>query len=260
MRFKILNVGHGLCAYLRADNNNLMVFDCGYNGETNFRPSNYFWAQGYRTIKKLVITNFDQDHIDDLPYLAARFYIERLSKNPSICAEELRTLKLNSGRLSNAMETLLEMMRGSSEAPRSLFPDFPNVQAYHFWNDYRDDFEDTNNISLVTFLKCKDTMFLIPGDLEKPGWEALLVNREFTDYLSQVTYFIASHHGRENGYCSDVFTYCNPRLIIISDGSKKYSTQEMQSIYAGHASGELVDGKKRYVLTTRRDGSIHWDL
>ena len=63
MRFEVLNVGHGLCAYLEANNKNLMVFDCGYNGVTGFKPSDYFQRRGHDSIQRFVVTNYDQDQI-----------------------------------------------------------------------------------------------------------------------------------------------------------------------------------------------------
>jgi len=76
--------------------------------------------------------------------------------------------------------------------------------------------------------------------------------------------FVASHHGRENGYCPEVFDHCSPSLIVFSDGPVKYSTQKMADTYAQHASGAyfMNAGSRewRKVLTTRKDGNIWWNL
>ncbi|MEM8610642.1 MAG: hypothetical protein AAGF93_01395 [Cyanobacteria bacterium P01_H01_bin.105] len=260
MRFEVLNVGHGLCAYLEAENKNLMVFDCGYNGATGFKPSDYFRRRGHSSIQRFIVTNYDQDHIDDLPDLKANFNIEILHRNSSISSSQLRVLKRQGGPISDAMECLLDMIDRYNGGEPSPPPPFPGVTLSHFWNSYKDDFDDTNNISLVTFLNCNETVFVIPGDLEKAGWEKLLKNASFRSELAKVNYFIASHHGRENGYCEEVFNYCTPKLVIMSDGPKRYATQEMVSTYTKHASGVKINGKMRYVWTTRSDGVIHWDL
>ena len=76
-----------------------------------------------------------------------------------------------------------------------------------------------------------------------------------------LTFFIASHHGRENGYCADVFNYCSPEIVVISDQEKRYGTQE-HNLYARHVRGQGINfgsvlaPKYRKVLTTRNDGSI----
>lgn len=71
---------------------------------------------------------------------------------------------------------------------------------------------------------------------------------------------IASHHGRESGYCAEVFDYCSPSVIVFSDGPIVHATQGMSDAYARHATGIQFNGEKRYVLSTRRDGTFWWDL
>ena len=82
--------------------------------------------------------------------------------------------------------------------------------------------------------------------------------------LSRTDVFVASHHGRESGYCAEVFNYCKPRLVVMSDGSINYDTQLMASTYAQHTSGEWFmtpSGQEfRKVVTTRKDGNIYWNL
>jgi hypothetical protein len=102
--------------------------------------------------------------------------------------------------------------------------------------------------------------FIIPGDIELLGWRGLLAQPGFISELEGVSVFIASHHGRESGYCADVFNYCSPDVFIFSDSSIKYATQQMSTQYAGHANGMLFDGKTRYVVSTRNDGDIYWDI
>ena len=66
---------------------------------------------------------------------------------------------------------------------------------------------------------------------------------------------VASHHGRESGYTPEVFDYCKPEIVIISDESMQYDTQETN--YSQHASGiPTYLGGRRKVYTTRNDGKI----
>lgn len=155
------------------------------------------------------------------------------------------------------MEKLLEMMKvynGRVSNP----PAFPRVKWKSFWNKYSFDLDDTNNISLVTFLDLDDATILIPGDLKKPGWRTLLRLPDFQECLRMVDIFIAPHHGRENGYCAEVFQYCKPQVVVMSDGPIVHTTQEMVNTYMNHTTGINYGGQKRYVLTTRHDGTISW--
>lgn len=259
MRFTIMDVGHGFCAYLIADNGNSMVFDCGHSSDPLNRPSDHLYDIGQRSIDRLFITNYDEDHISDLPNIQRKLRVEVLHRNDSITPDQLRRLKRQSGPISDAMQTLLDMLnRYTGGVPNP--PELPDIEWSCFCNNYIDDFEDTNNISLVTFLNCKGLRVLIPGDVETAGWLKLIQNVSFRLKLGEVDVFIAPHHGRETGYCEEVFNYCSPDVIVFSDGPKKYATQEMTDKYAKHAQGINFNGQTRYVLTTRNDGSFCWDI
>ena len=259
MRFTIHDVGHGFCAHLKHDNGNVILWDCGHKMDPENRPSKFLPAAGISTVHRLVITNYDEDHISDLPSLRQAVRINTLQRNRSITPDQLRKLKEETGPISPAMSSLLSMLNeytGDVTAP----PSFPNVGLASFFCTYPKDFQDTNNLSVVTFLEMPMCNVVIPGDIEKPGWEKLLQNREFCDNLSRTTVFIASHHGRTSGYCKEVFNYCRPHVVIFSDGPKRYATQEETNTYAAHASGVSFNGRTRYVLTTRNDGPIWWGV
>lgn len=259
MRVTIHDVGHGLCVSLVHENGNVMLWDCGH-ADWN-RPSVFLPKWGIQHVTLYFMTNYDEDHISDLPNLRAKLKdISLLHRNQSISAEQLEWLKLQSGPLSPAMRSMLNMIREYNGGPPANPPEFPGVSYSIFWNNYGIDFRDTNNISLVTFLDCGAIRFIIPGDLEKAGWKHLLRKSEFRKKLSRVNVFIASHHGRENGYSVEVFRICKPNVVVFSDSPIRHATQEMASIYASHASGVNLDGEMRYVLSTRKDGSIYWDI
>jgi len=257
MKVTIHDVGHGLCVSLIHDNGNVMLWDCGHS-ESN-RPSEFLVSAGIQCIDYLFITNYDEDHISDLPNIRKRLPISLLVRNKSVSAEQLRALKLGTSPISYVMEHMLYMMASYNSSP-SAMPEFPDVEYRVFSNSYGSDFNDTNNISLVTFLKFGKIRLIIPGDLEVPGWERLLQKNDFRRELQYVDYFLASHHGRENGYCAKVFDYCNPKAVVFSDSNIKYATQKMATIYSKHASGIMFNGEQRYVLTTRKDGSLCWNI
>ena len=258
MRIQIHDVGHGLCISLRHDNGNVMLWDCGHKDDN--RPSEFLPAAGIDRIDRFFVTNYDEDHISDLPNLRVELSISTLHRNTSISKEQLQALKRQSGPLSEAMQSMLEMISLYNAGPPDPEPDFPGVRFVQYCNTYLTDFHDSNNISLVTFLGCNGLNFVIPGDLEEPGWNALLGEPSFRRELQSVHVFIASHHGRENGYCREVFDYCSPSVVVFSDSPVKYATQQMASIYGSHASGVTFNGVKRHVLSTRNDGSFGWTV
>ena len=259
MEIRIFNVEHGFCAYVIADNRNVKLIDFGHNSETGFRPSRYLPATGCTGIEELIVSNYDEDHLSDLPNLRRLqrdLPIEVVTKNASITADQLRNLKRRTGPIQPGMEALLDMIRNYTTdlADMPNPPQFPGIEERLFWNSYPA-FEDTNNLSLVTFLHCRGIHIVFPGDLERSGWLALLEDQSFREHLSRVNLFVASHHGRQSGYCSEVFDYCQPDVIIISDESIRYDTQQVD--YTRHATGVPFEGgSTRYVFTTRNDGMI----
>jgi beta-lactamase superfamily II metal-dependent hydrolase len=258
MKVTVHDVGHGLCISLIHQNGNVMLWDCGHEAEK--RPSVFLPQIGVREIHRFFITNYDEDHISDLPDLRRKIPIRLLYRNKTISAEELKSLKKSKGPITKAMESLFDMINTYTGSQPDTPPEFPFVYFSVYFNKYGSEFTDTNNISLVTFLYCNGHCFLIPGDLECSGWEKLLEKSEFRKELENVDTYIASHHGREDGYCSDVFQYCKPSVVVFSDGCIDYETQKMASTYAQHASGIYFKNRKRYVLTTRDDGTFYWDF
>jgi len=258
MELTIHDVGHGGCITLLHENGNVMMWDCGNSDAV--RPSTFLPEIGVHSIDYFLVTNYDEDHISDLPELRDALTIRSIFRNKSIDADQLRSLKKETGPISTAMESLLDMIGSYTGGPLTPALDFPKVTKRIFYHDYSEKFDDTNNLNLVTFLQCGTTKFLFPGDLEAKGWEAMLAKSTFVSELESVNVFIASHHGRENGYCEAVFDHCNPIVVVMSDGPKKHATQEMVNAYAKHASGIRFNNEDRYVLTTRNDGSLTWTL
>lgn len=254
MKIQIFDVSHGFCAYLIADNGNVMLFDCGHNEKTGFRPSKYLPAQGCSAIERFFITNYDDDHVSDLADLRKVLPINILHRNKSITPDILKELKEEGGPLTDGLEAAIDMA-----ATYTLDvvdpPEYPSIEWAVFHNLYPT-FEDTNNLSLVVFIHCDGMGIVFPGDLEKTGWKELVKNDSFREHLLRVNIFVASHHGRESGYSEEIFTYCKPDIILISDEEIKYDTQEVD--YKKHAKGLPWNNsrEKRYVLTTRSDGMI----
>ncbi|ABE36575.1 hypothetical protein Bxe_C0677 [Paraburkholderia xenovorans LB400] len=132
-----------------------------------------------------------------------------------------------------------------------------------FWNTYPQ-FIDTNNLSLAVFIKYRWFKILFAGDLEKAGWRALLQQASFRAELAGTEVLVASHHGRENGFCEDIFAYFTPSCVVISDKAIVHATQETVPDYRAvvRKQGAYVNttGKRRHVLTTRRDGWIQFTV
>lgn len=259
MKFEILNVQHGFTAYAIAQDGRVILFDCGRS--PTFWPSYYLWAKGIRAIHWFFVTNYDEDHIADLPMLRQWFPIAAVTRNLSVNSNDLFNMK--APEISPAMYKLLVMMNYYTRLVASDQIAPPGIRIQAFCNSYPL-FTDTNNLSLLIFMDIGGVCFALTGDLERKGWLQLLQNPYVCESLKRVNIFVASHHGRESGYCHEVFSYCSPSLIVISDGAIKYDTQKMANVYGRHATGGWVNRHGNYewrkVLTTRNHGNISWQF
>lgn len=266
---QIFDVEHGACALLTTPTNQgtpkRLLIDCGHNSTNGWYPGRYLRELGTTSLEQLIVTNYDEDHVSGYPDLIAQgLFVEWIMRNTSVTPATLSNLKRDTG-MGNGIATLVQTLGqylppGGSPSPP---PIFPGVSLEYFCNDYPI-FEDENNLSLVVYLKVQNTSFLFPGDMEYDGFENLLLtNSRFRQIVSSIDVLIASHHGRENGICEAMFdTFCcRPQLVVISDDYKQYDTQETARYYASKASGInnfREWGRTRKVLTTRRDGDIHF--
>jgi beta-lactamase superfamily II metal-dependent hydrolase len=250
--FTLFDVGHGFCAYATTPGGANILFDCGYDIDLQFYPSTYFADRGITSISDLVLSHFDQDHICDLPALRRDITFGRITRNPTVPGNFIRRTKSENGVITAAMESALDMHEKWIHPPTTE-PNYGGVKVSFFNNAYSS-FEDTNNLSLVTFLKYGGLGIVIPGDLECAGWEALLEKPAFCQCLQETTVFIASHHGRNKGYCEEVFEYCKPQVILLSDKNILHDSQEHD--YTKHASGMSWGNHTRRVFTTRNDGHM----
>lgn len=256
MQITIFDVAHGSCAYIVADNGNTMLVDCADNAESGFNIASFLTAIGCKGVNRFFALNYDEDHLRGLPRLRAQHFrtpIHILHRNTSITPEQLRALKQQGGPLGPGIIALLEMAANYTATVTSP-PGYPSTEFQVFWNSYPT-FTDTNNLSLVLFVFYDGLCIVFPGDLETAGWSQLLEDPNFRTSLARVNVFVASHHGRESGYCREVFDICNPDIVIISDEEVKYDTQEHN--YGNHAKGirwNQIDIRK--VLTTRKDGTL----
>lgn len=273
MWLRIWDVEHGACAMLQHCRqtptgevwSQMAMVDSG--SMATWTPSAYLRNLGWTRIAHLFITNADQDHMSDLHGLArAGLDVTQLSRNPSYTGAQMQALKRQSGPLTEDAQWYVRACdHFSGPAPEPFNETMGGVTFRSFWNDYAA-FQNpnTNDLSLAVFFSYAGFTILFPGDLEKAGWRLLLRNPEFRAYLAQTTILVAAHHGRESGFCTEVFNYLKPRAVVISDKPIQHETQQMVPDYRNIIAGDgvLVHGeqRRRHVLTTRRDGWIHFDV
>ena len=222
--------------------------------------------RGIRTVDELVITNCDEDHASDLPNVLSTVHVGCLVSNPTIKGPDLYDLKAHGG-MGAGIAALADMTR-YFRVPVVAPVNFDGMARKQFWNCYPADFEDENNLSLVHIMRWlapgggPGFSILYGGDMERSGWLRLLNRPDFRRELRHINVFVASHHGRFNGYCAELFevTGLAPDIFVISDCGIQHATQETVALYRRHARGIDHNGEFRRVITTRRDGWLCFDI
>lgn len=269
MRLRIWDVQHGACAMLQhvmgQFGGRLAMIDSG-SGNV-FRPSAYIGQTlGRGILDYLFITNADQDHMSDLRGLEdGGIYVHTLFRNPSYSGSQMHGLKLIGGPLTKDAHWYVgacDTYNTPTEYP--FDSNMGGIQASLFWNDYPT-FTNTNDLSLVVFIKYNGFKILFPGDLQKAGWHSLLQQPDFRAELYGTDVLVASHHGRESGYCEGIFNYFTPSVVVVSDKPIVHETQrgmvpDYRRVVRDGGARVRTTMKDRHVLTTRRDGWIQFTV
>ena len=263
MVLRIFDVEHGACTMLAGPNDAIAMIDCGHNSTTGWRPSVFLRNRiGRSYLDYLLITNADQDHLSDLSTLVGSgITVRNLLTNTQVTPLALRWIKERSGPVTSDAEALLQM-RSTFGPPGSGSPidqalGGVTVRAF---NHSFPTFSNTNDLSCAFFISFGPFKILFPGDLEKLGWRAHLQNPAFIAELRATTILVASHHGRESGFCEEVFEFLQPQAVVMSDKSIVHGTQEMVPQYRSKVCGDGIrltnERERRHVLTSRCDGDI----
>jgi beta-lactamase superfamily II metal-dependent hydrolase len=260
MKIEIFNVEHGACALITDNQNKRIMIDCGHNAATGWRPGGYLRSIGVSYLEKLVITNYDEDHVSGLINLMDNVSVGHITRNIGVTPEEIRQLKSEDGMGAGIDRLVFELSHNfrppGVAGPGAPFPVFAGVTESHFSHS-RADFDDENNLSLVVKFTCQGTNVLFTGDMERAGWLKLLQRPQFIAALPNTDIYIASHHGRLSGYCEEMFTHFTPTFVVVSDKSLVHATQETRQLYRKHSRGGIFAGESdRHFVTTRSDGDL----
>ena len=98
------------------------------------------------------------------------------------------------------------------------------------------------------------TTFLLPGDLEREGWDELLKRNNPGKALDVL---LAAHHGRESGETPRVIGALHPKVVVASDSDSHPEIAQ-----------SLAPGDRTAIHETAREGAVwievekngHWTV
>lgn len=256
----IWNVEHGSAIYVNTPNGRHIVMDAGASRE--FSPS--LWLKNQYSVQQVdyfILSHADADHLDDIRNLVDLNPVV-FSRNKSVPDEKIyptfppETDPLRFYRGFDAKyNTPITPGSWSDLRPVSNWGGLAITIVDNEWPMHK--FEKLNDYSMATFLVYGDLWFLFPGDLEPPGWGALMRNSAFVDISTpdamnsnEVRILVASHHGHESGVYREFLDLYRPHLTLMSD---KYgeTTTDYQT-YARASSGYPVRDQATGTISTRK--------
>jgi len=261
MRIEVFDVGHGQCTVITAPNGRRMMLDCGdrWDEQSFWTPSLHYYSE---TIDLLALMNLDEDHISDFSGVNKNCTVPWILSNPTIGPREFALLK--KGGMGPGAEAVAAWLARPKGPNIGAEPDFGPVQIRWYYGFYvPGNVNTTNNLSLAVVVQFGDFKMLVAGDLEVAGWRRLLSLSSFRQELIGITVFVASHHGRESGCCTELFDLFRPQIVIISDGERQFDSQDTDDWYRNRCTGAVFvtdPSSLRYVATTRKDGSMRIEV
>lgn len=266
LRVIIFNVEHGFCAFIKSPNNYGLLIDCGER--ENFSPIKYIIDNEMSDIAEhnghkltqFILTHPHDDHLSD---------IERLKDDlsPTIMTRQRYDWEsIKQGEDQEEYENLDAFSEWQESYNQNVehWPDWGMELKYLENNTYLtpseaknlDEAKFVNNSSIVVAVKYKGWKIVFPGDLEKLAWLKLLENQNFKDLIKDTSFFVAPHHGHSSAYCKEIFENTGkPHFNIVSAHKRDESVDSAYSS-SDNAKGVEHNDETRYMLSTRKDGSI----
>jgi|SRR4051794_15938453 len=260
LRVYFHDVGHGQAIHIFTPAGECVVIDLGCSAQ--FSPLE--WLRGVTdTIDSLLITHPHGDHIAEmLDIERLGFSVRQLWRPVWLSEDAIRSQ--NQSRFGEQLDRYIQMSARYTDPilPTELVGE-PSVSAgLQIRRFAATDCGESNinNHSFVVILEYLGAKIVIPGDNEPPSWRSLLTQPDFRVAVTGTNVFMASHHGRQSGYCSELFDLVKPNLCVISDrevcdtnAGPRYSERATGWSLKSRSTGK---SEKRYAVTTRCDGYI----
>lgn len=231
----MLDVGQGQCVLLASDGFCALA-DCGSGNswrDAGGLAACQLRSMGYERLDFLILTHYDQDHINGAASLLARMEVGELLAPSPEGREPVLELAEAAGVPAEFIQTRRVLRLGRASV--TLFPPLGGGGS--------------NERGLTVLASAGDDDLLITGDMRVSTEEALLE----TCSLPDIEYLAAGHHGSRHSTGEALLEALAPETVCVSVGPNSY----------GHPAPETLERLERYGCEIRRtdlEGSIHLTL
>jgi beta-lactamase superfamily II metal-dependent hydrolase len=210
--FTFFAVDKGNMTLVEFPNGLNMLVDCRVSAS---RPSpiQYLIQKHIKKLDLCVVTHSHHDHLTGLQDVCERYRPKELwhsgfyFKPDPIFDDWTYYEKLRKGELTyckpREVKVGLSIVIGDSKIS-ILGPKQPFLEATP---------DDVNNNGIILSIITGNSHVVITGDTQVEQWDDV-----DSKALSNVSVFLASHHGRESGFSERIMRTMRPQRIIISDG------------------------------------------
>jgi competence protein ComEC len=225
-----LSVGHGTCVVLELPSGETFLYDAGSlgspEGTTNV-ISSFLWSQGITHIDAVVISHADVDHYNGLPGLLERFSVDQIFVSPLMfdpwaTQGELTAPNFLKEKITQA-GVPLEVVWMNDVLP--IEDERVNIEVLHPPQFGVAGLDNANSILLL--IEFAGQRFLLPGDLESPGIEAVMAEAPL-----DVDVLLAPHHGSNNSDPPGFANWCTPDWVVLSGRYQPSQTQLTTASYS----------------------------
>jgi beta-lactamase superfamily II metal-dependent hydrolase len=216
------DVQHGVSLFVSTPNNRTIILDAGASDA--FSPVD--WLRGKFQLQRLdglIISHPHADHVREVGRIHSELNPQVLLRNRAIPASILYP---DGPPTTDPLKSYdaLDRAYNSPGDPTDRFynpANWAGVQIRTFHNSApQQQFTNVNDYRVVIILDFGSLKFFFPGDLESPGWQALMACDDFraacVSMVPQVRVLLTPHHGHTAGVYKPFLELYQPAVTIIS--------------------------------------------
>lgn len=245
-----IDVGHGTSVLIELPSGENYLYDCGRLGNYDFSSrgiQDVLWSRGLARIDAVILSHADSDHFNALPGLMRRFRIDEIVIPPGMLDAPAGSLAVIHNLIQQRGIPIREVsiddrVLNASGSIEVLHP--PRIRLRG----------SDNANSLVVRIDHQGTSFVLPGDLEPPGTEALI---NFPR-PNPGGVLMAPHHGSLAANAEAILDWARPSRVIVSGGSRAKRPEVARSLRI-HGSEIAVTATHGAIRVVIRAGQIKID-
>ena len=201
-----VDVGQGQSVILKSGTEFALV-DCGSGNswrDAGCDAADQLLTMGCRSVDRVILTHFDDDHINGVEHLLARMAVKTLTVPGADGDARDAVLKLAEAYGVTVETVTEETVLPFGDAELTIFPPLGTGGS--------------NELGLTVLAAAGENDFLITGDMERATEKKLIETYDLPD----IEVLMAGHHGSKGSTSEELLEAVTPETVIISVGSNSY--------------------------------------